>query len=58
MNRWIRRGLVTAGFAGAVWAIGSAAASADTVSPADVSSARPATLVATLDAELGLGAAP
>jgi hypothetical protein len=41
MNRWILRGLVTAGIAGAAWAIGSTAASADTN--------------ITVDAQVGIG---
>jgi hypothetical protein len=56
MNRWIYRTLVTAGFAGAVWAIGTAAASAGTTTaPTDAVPARPATPVVTLDVDLGLG---
>src|SRR5918997_6880219 len=52
MNRWILRALVTTGFAGAVWAIGTAAASADTTTtPVDPS---PVTLVVTLDAKVGV----
>ena len=46
MNRWILRGLVTAGFAGAAWALSSTAASADTTEPD-----RPAGLTVTI----GLG---
>ena len=41
MNRWILRGLVTAGIAGAAWAISSTAASADTN--------------ITVDAQVGIG---
>jgi hypothetical protein len=55
MNRWILRGLVTAGFAGAAWALSSAAASAATTTVPD----DPASITVTLDVGLGrLGDSP